>query len=851
MFQFNQIPPNIQKTLFKRINALTREGQFKPLTPVSEQKSNATSEMLTKSCWVRVTSAVPQYKKHETGEFAGKYIYPLEKVGHNPMRLSSAFDGAQRGTPLNRPLTSKQNLLNNYAGATLRPHTGITAVQTSFKNHSIQNVTINWKLWDIDDFEVYEQAFLKHGRTIIVEFGWSTPEMVTLTKPETPEDMIQYYTAIQEKIISSGGNYYAAVGVVKGFNYAIGANGEFDCTTELTSMGNTLFKGPVDPGDNPIPEVVRNKNAKNAEEAFQKSQVNFESYLKKFNDVLKVEHEKGNNADVYYNKQDGKGYCTYGWFEDEVLNTFFGAITKKTETGTNEKGDYKKVTETTTHVRSIGTKYKIDVDSEGEPVSIEPFSDENKCRYSENLYTMNKHIQFPGRYIGISAIKEAGENADKGFESKIAKKYVSLGETFDVVNDFRPFVESGEDFGRIRRIVFSADFLTQQFSGVRSLQSGLENLFSTMNAQYGSFWDFRVVQDQGHNGRIGVIDQLVTEHRIKDVNPKMNGKKSTIDDPNHCFEFPLYSNRSLFKEFGLEVKLSSAMATQAMFHSNKNFGTQGEDESGKPEDIGVTALASLQNQTMTDKTANTQAQDNSKDFILDQIWYAYLGNPDNNTGPQRFTRKDPSDPNSELELTAISEELNLEGLDDAIESKKTAELQMKSEEDISKFESANNWFDEDNPSQKEDALIYTSEGEMLGSFERGMLWLMNKSADSKVLIDPITPISVSFTISGIGGISMYDMFAVDYLPKNYRDYGLFQVTGVDHSLSPAGWDTAITGLLRVDMDSVIKAAKKAGKYDDPEVAEINSKFENSSSLKVLQLKQNSQKFEKAKKSEDA
>ena len=111
MFQFNQIPPNIQKTLFKRINALTREGQFKPLTPMSEQKSNATSEMLTKSCWVRVTSAVPQYKKHETGEFAGKYIYPLEKVGHNPMRLSSAFDGAQRGTPLNRPLTSKQNLL--------------------------------------------------------------------------------------------------------------------------------------------------------------------------------------------------------------------------------------------------------------------------------------------------------------------------------------------------------------------------------------------------------------------------------------------------------------------------------------------------------------------------------------------------------------------------------------------------------------------------------------------------------------------------------------------------------------------------------------------------------------------
>ena len=177
MFQFNQIPPNIQKTLFKRINALTRENNFKPLEPLTEQKSNAVSEMLTKSCWVRVTSAVPQYKKHETGEFAGKYIYPLEKIGHKPARLSSAFENGQ---PLNRPITSKQNLLNNYAGSSLRPHAGVTGVGTTFKNHSIQNVTINWKLWDIDDFEVYEQAFLKHGRTILVEFGWSTPEMVTL-----------------------------------------------------------------------------------------------------------------------------------------------------------------------------------------------------------------------------------------------------------------------------------------------------------------------------------------------------------------------------------------------------------------------------------------------------------------------------------------------------------------------------------------------------------------------------------------------------------------------------------------------------------------------------------------------
>ena len=151
MFQFNNIQPNIQKTLFKRMNALLRTGNMSPLDLQTEQKSNSVSEMMTKACWVRVTSAVPDFKK----DSEGKYIWPLEKVGHTPTRLSSAFEGGQ---PINRPLASKTNLLNNKSTSTLRPHAGVTGVSTSFKNHSIQNVTINWKLWDIEDFEVYEKG---------------------------------------------------------------------------------------------------------------------------------------------------------------------------------------------------------------------------------------------------------------------------------------------------------------------------------------------------------------------------------------------------------------------------------------------------------------------------------------------------------------------------------------------------------------------------------------------------------------------------------------------------------------------------------------------------------------------
>ena len=55
------------------------------------------------------------------------------------------------------------------------------------------------------------------------------------------------------------------IGKIKSFNYDIGPNGEFDCTTELTSMGSTLFKGTIDTQE-PI-RVILQKNKEKIEDA--------------------------------------------------------------------------------------------------------------------------------------------------------------------------------------------------------------------------------------------------------------------------------------------------------------------------------------------------------------------------------------------------------------------------------------------------------------------------------------------------------------------------------------------------------------------------------------------------------
>ena len=69
---------------------------------------------------------------------------------------------------------------------------------------------------------------------------------------------------------------------------------------------------------------------------------------------------------------------------------------------------------------------------------------------------------------------------------------------------------------------------------------------------------------------------------------------------------------------------------------------------------------------------------------------------------------------------------------------------------------------------------------------------------------------------GIGGIDLFDVFGVDYLPETYKKYSLFQVKAQQHQLDSTGWKTTITGLMRVDMDKLVKAK---GKIIEPDIKE--------------------------------
>lgn len=70
-----------------------------------------------------------------------------------------------------------------------------------------------------------------------------------------------------------------------------------------------------------------------------------------------------------------------------------------------------------------------------------------------------------------------------------------------------------------------------------------------------------------------------------------------------------------------------------------------------------------------------------------------------------------------------------------------------------------------------------------------------KEKGSGALSHPL-PIKYSFTILGNSGIRRGDTFKIDGIPRKYAEKGIFQVTGIEHSLSGMTWETTVEALYR-------------------------------------------------------
>jgi hypothetical protein len=149
----------------------------------------------------------------------------------------------------------------------IRPMPGITSIDVKSKSAfgSLREVTVKYQCWDIQQLEDLELLYMRPGYTALVEWGW-VPYLDNNSKFQSTRayglDLIaaagytkeQIWKKIYEKSAENG-NYDAVYGFIKNYQWSARADGGYDCTTTIITMGEIIESLKINYGAYDTPAV--------------------------------------------------------------------------------------------------------------------------------------------------------------------------------------------------------------------------------------------------------------------------------------------------------------------------------------------------------------------------------------------------------------------------------------------------------------------------------------------------------------------------------------------------------------------------------------------------------------------
>jgi hypothetical protein len=832
------IKPEIQQELFNREKSIN----FNYDSPENslDSISDSVQHQFVKSCYARASVVL------------GK---------GDVVSLNSNLN--QDGTIINEPLNIKNG--NPYRG---KP--GITSITSNVKEFFMKQTTINYYVPDPKEFDEFKDNFLKFGRYMMVEFGWSLPYNFSLPKLDA-DTILKISKDINQRVIKGKGNYNALVGVVTNYTYNLTNEGAYEGTIEISSMGRNVL-GSATKGDTRVDNIVGYVNEKIQEaekledkdlsekeidiyKRLRNTFVTFNATMEALKDVVEeyLMNEKAqrfntnrtttsisywsgrettsdeesntiykykNGAAIFLNKDlieanDKPCYVTWGWFEDHILNSFFSFSSRDM----NEN-------EFRTSIRSVRPNPNYTEAVEGQSLSSiqsrTPYIS-NFCKTNPNLYTIGyKSIILPGK-------TKTFENQSSGDRQKFRTElFLTFNKAFN--KSFPKFERNfdGKNYGQIRNMVFEVDYLIESFSGITSLDDALTKFWQKVSNDYGGFWRFSVVENENADGQIEIVDLNIGEVNDRDI--LKENKLSTEDNPNLIYPFKVYSDKSIVSNIELSSENSSEMATLAVYGSNINLNTTSADEGKGYQALSMRALSIIDNISRKgsdeeDTTTSDEKRSQYYDTILDNISNPVFGN---------FVNSKRSTGTSASSHGIISDLSKTDGIDfDEVEEIMQNESKIHTDlgelisydTDETPIRQAYFWFKD----ADDKVLIYdTRTFEMYEEFKRTMLFLINKApgdvdddgSSNYSVVPPIVPLQISLSLQGIGGITVGDLFYLDFLPQQFRKYTHFMVVNVNHEITPGGWNTTLESRMIVDIPALIRDKKiTQGKRFEPIIVE--------------------------------
>ena len=853
-FQASHIETNVQKAIVKKIQALNRldlsddkETNFfstaKTLEPTDNQ--NPLEYHLVRNTLCRLSVDIPvEGEEKNKVLFFSSYITPgSERYG--------------KKTQANRHLTFNKNPFTKDKNFIWRGEAGITGVQVTQKSFFVKQLTVNWTCPDPNDFEkIIKPAFLKHGRFMVLEFGWGISGKGESFPEITTNNMADYMTNLRERNAKSVESYQAECGIVTNYGYDVNEQGGYSGTITITSRGDNVLGTTIQNTDKdetvtrytPINSPLAKKRAENITTTFKEVIENLTGYAREFATINYTGGEKltteddemfnkgalqisqGGIFDENVGRRIGGTYVSWGWFEDHILNSFFkidvSTKTRKTKIPFQEFRSVYTLPELDNKSKNTSTSNTL---IPGLPSEISQdlinqrglFSDDddtqiffpNLCNNVVGVYSLGlDSIILPGQNIPPKVIEDLDNEiqrfADEDTKSnkaildelrgqrKILTKTIISYKMIDKF--FKPFGNPEESYGTIRNIVFNTEFLASKFEGINSVQEGISNLFGEVSGKYGGFFKFGLHQDENNNGRIGVVD----------FNYQNDLEKSkTLLIENNTLDFTKWiegrqslSDKKMWR-FGLfskdsiikDFSLSLQLTKEAATLAMYGTGVNGQFiNQSSLPDLGIERFAALSNSEIYKKIHPSGSTTLAQE--KNRINEVVINDFSSPVdGTVDTTGLSIEDYLSEGEGKLVDSELPF----DIIHAVSTRITEVKEKQKGHFIKDANL------------KIGYDSNGGMGEDTKRKMISQINYSdvtteSSNFQLNKTIIPIELTMTIDGVGGLRPGNLFRVDYLPKIYRKYTYFQIFTIGHTINTSGWSTSIGAKMKLDFPKMIE-----------------------------------------------
>ena len=839
MLNLSEIHPNVRKTLHEIENAMVRD-----ISPNTTQASvgQKIKDIYAKSTFTRMFSAVDSTKVYELDDKGEQFDPPrviknsdggmnmvsimggeLSKDGDGNFKHISGFQemyNANRWDEINESNTTNGKLSDRY-----RPLPGITSVSVEFAGSmkAIRNATINWTCFSFSDISRLTPHFLAHGKPVVLEWGWSSTKDMNDVRMMDIEKISDgsAYKQIQKQIWDMNGKYDAMAGLIKNFEWKTRDDGGFDCTTEITSLGvNTLNQQTKNEMGGSVDNIKKPEGEE--DEGKFRTVPTFEEFVGQLDKEIGALCSEGGffgstyfspeiqpNGLMYFeskvrlwgDKTFGP-YLTWGWMEDNIISKFLGKINKP-KSGEQVFSDF----------RSL-----VPVMEDGKPKYINNTGDMElesvKIANHPALITADiAEFIFPGQW------PYAGNHTIDGFWG-VGEDWKVTQTLHKMINetrrdDFPTFaVEGDATKGYLRNIILHWEVVKEAFTGVTSVESGLQNIFNKLNARYG-IWNFKVTTSSiGKEGRCMVIDENYTHRSVRELldnESKYVGPDSPPD--GLLYKFNVMNERSIVKSHNLTAKLPSSMQTAAMFGANKrgetttSAGNPGAVRLGKissqnpDESIGEMDMAWSRPNFGTNESQDPNY--NKGDLTLDDGPGITI-NP--GEGESTDTEKDTgTDPAKEARDKSMKAQL----LDEELEKVFVTNLTHARDSSKPKAGEVATFINEDGEPDKAPVFEMTEEDQkpydeygclkQVGEIKwsdvmKGIITSGPKSSNAQR--DLLIPMELEIEVTGIGGIVPGNAFITSYLPASYREWVAFQATDISHTIGTDGWTTSLKGLMR-------------------------------------------------------